>query len=277
MFQVHQPVLALTRRFCLWFCHDERDITAQRLEAIKENASVTVRPTSAPLHWNYFLALEKDLEGVSRYIEFCGPNLQTFSIELAHLLFASASEVDTLAKCICQILDPKAKCETIDDYRRIIKAGEEGEIYPTGQKLKPEHQHRLSSLKVHIPRYNLEFTPWESWAKDTNPDWWRAYNRVKHQRDTFFNEATLCNAIYALSALLAMNYLYCRLKIAEQGEGLRFRFEHKGPGVTRHLQPQSTFMRLPREYYDDIRRDLASIAQSVPSKADIRALVEDSR
>lgn len=62
-------------------------------------------------HWNYFLALEKDLEGVSRYIEFCKDNLNTYSIELAHLLLSSASEIDTIAKSVCSILEPKSKTE----------------------------------------------------------------------------------------------------------------------------------------------------------------------
>src|SRR5437588_813388 len=79
------------------------------------------------LHWNYFLALEKDLEAVSRYIEFCSDNLNTYSIELAHLLLSAASEVDTLAKCICGILDPNAKPDNINEYRKIIKAEEDSE------------------------------------------------------------------------------------------------------------------------------------------------------
>jgi len=60
------------------------------------------------LHCNYFLALEQDLERTSRYIEFCDANLKVFSIELAHLLLAAASEVDVLAKCVCEIVAPTA-------------------------------------------------------------------------------------------------------------------------------------------------------------------------
>ncbi len=30
-------------------------------------------------HWNYFLAIEKDLENLSRYIEFSDANLGTYS------------------------------------------------------------------------------------------------------------------------------------------------------------------------------------------------------
>jgi hypothetical protein len=82
-------------------------------------------PSNIRPHWNYFLALEKDLEGLSHYIEFCKDNLNTYSIELAHLLLSSASEIDTIAKCICSILDPKAKPKNIDQYRKIIRTAEE--------------------------------------------------------------------------------------------------------------------------------------------------------
>jgi hypothetical protein len=159
-------------------------------------------PNNTRLHWNYFLALEKDLEAVSRYIEFCPDNLKTYSIELAHLLLSAASEVDTLAKCICGILDPNAKPENINQYRSIIKATEESEAYGEKNPIEAEDlKHRLSALKVYVPRYSLEFVPWESWAKDKNPDWWHSYNNVKHERNRYFNEATLGNALQALAAL----------------------------------------------------------------------------
>jgi len=84
-------------------------------------------PSNVRPHWNYFLALEKDLEGVSRYIEFCKDNLNTYSMELAHLLLSSSSEIDTIAKCICSILEPTAKPKNIDQYRKIIRTAEENE------------------------------------------------------------------------------------------------------------------------------------------------------
>ena len=50
---------------------------------------MTIHVTSQKLHWNYFVALEHDLEAASRYVEFCERNFDVFSIELAHLLFAA--------------------------------------------------------------------------------------------------------------------------------------------------------------------------------------------
>ena len=36
------------------------------------------------LHWNYFLALDKDVEALSRYVEFDESNFDTYSNEMAH-------------------------------------------------------------------------------------------------------------------------------------------------------------------------------------------------
>src|SRR6266536_1189851 len=76
--------------------------------------------TKSNLHWNYFIALENDLAQVSRYVEFCKPNLGVFSIELAHLLLSAASEVDVVAKCVCALVGPKAKPEKIHQYEAVL-------------------------------------------------------------------------------------------------------------------------------------------------------------
>ena len=51
-------------------------------------------------HWNYFLAIERDLEPLSRYVEFNPKNFDCYSIEIARLLLAAAAEVDIVCKQI---------------------------------------------------------------------------------------------------------------------------------------------------------------------------------
>jgi hypothetical protein len=244
-------------------------------------SSTSRPPESTRLHWNYFLALEKDMEVLSRYIEFSPDNFNTYSIELAHLLLSAASEVDTLAKCICSILDPKAKPENINEYRRIIKAGEDSENdpYAKGGKyalLEEEYRHRLSRLKVYVPRYSLEFAPWADWAKDENPDWWHSYNNVKHERNHYFNKATLGNALQALAALLAVNYLYCRLDITKTKPDVRYQYQ--GKNVTRHMQPESTLLRFSARFYDNPIAELGGYISSVSEDVGrLERHIEDAR
>jgi hypothetical protein len=225
------------------------------------DAAWNIVPQNVRPHWNYFLALERDFETVSRYIEFCPDNASTYSIELAHLLFSAASEVDTLAKCICSVLDPNETPQNINDYRRIIKAGEESETYnlesptATPRTLKEEHKQRMSELKVFLPRHNLECVPWENWKegnldpKNQRPEWWRAYNQVKHQRNTHYNRATLSNAFQALAGLLVMNYFHCRFDLTKAD--LPRRYEYRGKLVTRRMNPESNFLRFASVYYDN--------------------------
>ena|ERR1035437_1453020 len=104
-------------------------------------------------------------------------------------------------------------------------------------------------MKVYVPRYSLEFVPWESWAKDESPDWWQSYNKVKHERNRHFNKATLNNALHALAALLAINYVYCRLEITKTQP--QYRYEYRGKNVTRYMEPVSTFLRFGRGFYDN--------------------------
>jgi hypothetical protein len=72
-------------------------------------------------HWNYFLALEKDLENISRYIEFTEDNLKTYSIELTHILLSASSEIDVIMKELCCLIDSNAPRNNINDYKIIIQ------------------------------------------------------------------------------------------------------------------------------------------------------------
>ncbi len=122
---------------------------------------MTIRTTPAKLHWNYFLALERDMDLTSRYVEFCQSNFLAFSIEFAHLLFAAASEVDVVAKLLCELVEPAAPRGNIDAYRSVLLPA-----LPN-----------LPDTEVIVLRYGLTFQPWENWANGENPDWWRYYSR----------------------------------------------------------------------------------------------------
>lgn len=150
-------------------------------------------------HWNYFLAIESDIEAVSRFIEPCEDNYQTYSQELARLLIASASEVDVLLKGLCEQLEPAANADNIGRYEAIIR-------------------HKLPQVfdfKLQIPRWGLELTPWVDWTANNPPLWWTACNKVKHHRDTEYKRANLKHALNSIGALFIVN-LYFHRQHAEQ-------------------------------------------------------------
>lgn len=184
--------------------------------------------TTPKHHWNYFLAIEKDLEKISRYIEFCSDNLQTYSIELAHILLSASSEVDVIMKQLCSIVAPGGAFDNINQYKATITA------------LIPD----LINEPISIPRYGMSYRPWENWNGADNPEWWKSYNRVKHQRNNHYSEANLHNTINSVGALLITSTYYYRYAFsAEAGNDVHFR------DTTRQLDCTHSFLMLDHSYY----------------------------
>ncbi len=191
---------------------------------------MTIQSTSAKVHWNYFLALERDLETASRYIEFSEQNFQTYSIELAHLLLAAASEVDVVSKLVCSQMVEGANAQNINDYRVIIM-----DTYP-----------EIAELPISVPRYGLTFKPWENWGNNRNPNWWRSYNDVKHERNEHYNQATLQNALNAIGALLILVHRFYQTELSPHAGELLGEKDTNG-----QLIPESVLVRLPDDFYHE--------------------------
>ncbi len=190
-----------------------------------------IKVSKSLIHWNYFLALERDLETTSRYIEFIEANFKTYSIELAHLLLASSSEIDVVIKGLCALIAPGEKRENIDDYRKIIKS----------------HLPEFIDESIFINRYGISLKPWDNWLGEVNPNWWRSYNKVKHERDIYFDQANLENVIRSMGALLITNYHFYK-KQFENEQGVTF----EPKVIIDKLQLKSEFIKLNSSYYYDV-------------------------
>ena len=191
---------------------------------------MVVEVSKSFIHWNYFLAIESDLENLSRYIEFIDANFNTYSIELAHLLLASSSESDVVLKELCALLCPDEKRENINDYRKIIKSNV------------PE----FINESIYIKRYGVSVKPWDNWNGDNNPDWWASYNNVKHERNQYFDQANLRYTISSVGGLLVTCYYYYK-KLFEKESGAIL----EPKIVTEKLQQKSKFVQLDNSYYYD--------------------------
>lgn len=144
-------------------------------------------------HWQYYRSLSEDLEKLSRYIELSPDNFSVYSIELTRMLLAVGSEIDVVAKLLCEQVDQTSQTRNIVDY---------------GEILLPEYPN-LVSVVVSIARQGISFTPWEDWTLAQRPTWWGAYNDVKHQRNVNYVKANLENTLNALAGLCVFNcYLY---------------------------------------------------------------------
>ncbi len=153
-----------------------------------------VQSRKVKAHWNYFLAIERDLEVLSRYVDFDERNFKCFSIEIAKILLSAAAEVDVVCKQICKNLKRSSKANNIDKYRAEM-----------GTKLPA-----IAGFGVQLPRFGLTLHPWDEWKKKNGvPHWWTAYNKIKHNRHSDYHQANLKNALNATAGLLVVVlYLY---------------------------------------------------------------------
>jgi hypothetical protein len=158
---------------------------------------------SAPtkIHWNFFLALEDDIQRLARFIEFDAKNFECYSLEIARILLASSSEVDIVCKQLCLHFNPTSKANNINHHRDELVAA-----IPN-----------LPDFQVLIRRHSLTLTPWVEWHdKSGVPYWWTAHNKVKHERHSHYQQANLKNALNAVSALFVL-LLYLYKTDAEKG------------------------------------------------------------
>lgn len=184
------------------------------------------------VHWNYFLALENDVDILSRYIEFDSKNFSVFSIELAHLLLASCSEVDVIFKALCKLLSPAKKPKRIDQYRSIIKPGIDD----------------FENETVKIARFGLELKPWANWESVGSPLWWKSYNNVKHERNHYFKDANLENVLNAMSGLLVVIYHFYKIQF-----GLEKNLIFNDKQTFAHLNPNTKLFHLDKPVYYTLR------------------------
>ncbi len=144
-------------------------------------------------YWQYFLAIESDLEATVRFVEPGPRNFDTYSIEFAKILLTASSEVDVICKVLAGDINPTVGSDSINEHRVAILAR-----YP-----------RFPEMQIIVPRYELAFEPWATWAMGSNPEWWRSYNAVKHQRHTSFPSANQCSAFESVAGLFSLlAYLY---------------------------------------------------------------------
>lgn len=158
---------------------------------------ITIEP-----HWNYLLAIERDLEVLARYVEFDPRNFPCFSIEMARVLLAAGAETDVVCKAICKAANPSSKADSLHAYRKEVTAA-----FPA-----------IASFGVCVPRFGLHLKPWDEWRKKNGvPFWWTAYNKTKHERGAEYHQANLKNVLNAVAGLfVAVLHLYpAKAKLGE--------------------------------------------------------------
>lgn len=178
-------------------------------------------------YWKYFLELEESLLELQRYINFEKNNWKVYSNEFIKLIEVIGSEIDVVAKEI--VLYKNSQVKSING---ISNWG-----------------YNIQQLIPDIDTINLNFyseeiiTPWKNWKHEKyidkngkegyrlkkgkeNPEWWKAYNKVKHERTTItggkynYERANLGNVINALGGLYILETYFMEELYKQDGIGM---------------------------------------------------------
>ena len=132
---------------------------------------------------------------VSRYISISGDNFKTHSAELSSLILHICTEIEILRK-------------------RMTGASDNGSAARELFKMYPD----VADYDVELPLWSLVFQPWKS-LPSSKPDWWLAYEQIKHDHAGAVAAGNLENFLSALSGLYVLTLYYDRFVYSEDAHG----------------------------------------------------------
>lgn len=147
-------------------------------------------------YWDYYQSIEEDLLTTKRYVDFNSMNFSVYSIEFARIVLSSCAEIDMVFKEICSKVSDQ-RCDNIKKYKEAV--------------LLHDPDFRIRQRKVAY--LGIDVKPFEQWnlQNGDNPEWWRSYNAIKHERSSSFHRASLKNAISSLAGLQIVLFEFYKL------------------------------------------------------------------
>ena len=179
------------------------------------------------LEVGYYNELQNRLFNLFLHVSCDKRNFSTFSIALASIFLDAGSFFDSLAQTFIRNYSNAGNSflaeSKIPNFRRKIagKAFFTMEDYRHLFEADFKFSEKLLNLNCHggdfysqptaffrDPTRRFDITPYADWSSGKNPQWWRAYTRVKHDRIKYLEEATLGNTIMAFGAVLIVLSIY---------------------------------------------------------------------
>ena len=147
------------------------------------------------LHWKYYLNLESDFLSTIRFVSLEKENKKTFSIEFIKQYLTICSEINVF-------LNKMTGKDYIDDYVNFIC---NDDFY---KKIIDEIV-VVNLSDWDIKPYSLIIDKMGKKPKDFNKkNWWKLYNKVKHERIEYYKYANLENVLASLAALYVIEVYY---------------------------------------------------------------------
>lgn len=152
-----------------------------------------------------YINIEKELRSIFNFIEPDEQNKTTFSFELYSLLLRACTEVELNCKLIMEANGamPSSRHFTMHDYKKLEKSSLLSKYTATfsNWRMRDPNTHELKYI-------SKKFCPFINWGLDNPkvPDWYDAYNKVKHNREENLEKANLENCINAVAGILIVLY-----------------------------------------------------------------------
>ncbi|MDR2025587.1 MAG: hypothetical protein LBQ71_20615 [Hungatella sp.] len=163
------------------------------------------KETFLMLYWAQYINLEKEFRNTLHYISLDPKNYDTFSPSFLKLILSIGSEIDIVSKVLAARIDAEFNGENITSYCKSIT----------------KHLPHFSKVMVKTLNEKIKLEPWRSWDNNNSPDWWKYYNKIKHNRTgisregvSYYHYANLKNVLLSLSGLYQLlMYLYYNIAI----------------------------------------------------------------
>ncbi|MCX7424660.1 MAG: hypothetical protein NTW96_03380 [Planctomycetia bacterium] len=135
-----------------------------------------------------FLTVEGLLQEALRYVPYCDEHRNVWSSHFARIILDAASQVDSIWKATAKIDDPARSGDRLTIKSHFDRFGP----LVAGQEV------------IFFSGVSPRIGPFGEWRHSdfAPPRWWKAYNRLKHDRLSNQKDATLDHAVNAVGALL---------------------------------------------------------------------------
>ena len=183
--------------------------------------------------WQYYLSLEEELLATKKYVSFDKVNRKTYSLEYLKIYQAVCSEIDVVGKELARAVDSSLSDEGIKSIHswwyyiqnsyiwdecgnELPRLEERTVMFANAFELCPWKRYSVEYVQSPKRKYiRLKQNP-AKWYK--TPEWWTAYNEVKHRRMSEterdgervlnYTQANLENVSNAFAALYTLEYSY---------------------------------------------------------------------
>ena len=162
-----------------------------------------------------YLSIEEELERAYRYVSPSADNGKTFSLKFAEIVRAAANAYEIISRTSYARL-----YNDVDDINILNYLALDVLLGMANKKIR--HLMAAGPLSLY-PEMEQPFVKLAIWDKSSLvqsnhvPDWWKAYNAVKHTDEGLKKHATLANATSAVAALFLVTETVFGFRILQGG------------------------------------------------------------